>query len=631
LALAFIDKNLAGPIGAGRVLLVVLALWSLAIIVPGLYRVFDPLGAFGLSADNDGVVTDVVAPFASAADSPAAVAGILPGDRINLRTMRCIPLGTPQCSSLVAVLGGLGGMQSVMTGRQIALDIIPASGGPTRTVNLQATAAPLSFAGRVVLLADTLVGIIVILIAFWLVWTRPSWMTWGLFLYAIWFNPGQSFTYYALLQRWPLAVFAQEIGEAFAHGAAFAGLILFALRFPHDRTEPRWQRVEWLAPLLGAVIAALMLLSFGNMFGFPTERLTEFTFLAGYAIDAAVLLILLERRRTLPPQDEQRMRWVIWGCGIGIPAFIFAEICQSASLFSNIWGVAPSQTLIGLLYLPNGVLAYFASQAVWQHRVVSVSIPLRHGTVLTALTLAVAVPIIHIHENLSHFGASLQLPEWAWTLVLAPVLLLAMNRLHEIGVELVDHVLNRRYHSAKRHLHDVGEAMLKAQTLAEIDRLFIEGAVRTLCLASGAVFRRQGNVFRRQQDTVGWNASLKEELHPESDALLLRSLQVGAPLRLPHEGGDQRGLPTGLEAPCLSVPLCSGIPEATAVALFGSHQAGNDIDADEREMLGRLATKTTAASERVIADLLRQQVAQLQKQLAELQSAPTSPGRKLPP
>jgi hypothetical protein len=367
------------------------------------------------------------------------------------------------------------------------------------------------------------------------------------------------------------------------------------------------------------------------MFGFATERLTEFTFLAGYAIDAAVLLVLLERRRKLPPQEEQRMRWVIWGCGIGIPAYIFAEICQSTSLFSHIWGVSPSQTLIGLIYLPNGVLAYLAAQAVWQHRVVSVSIPLRHGTVLTALTLALGVPIVHIHDQLSHLGADLRLPGWAWALVVAPVLLLAMNRLHEVGVELVDRVLNRRYHSAKRHLHDVGEALQKAQNLAEIDRLLVEGAVGALGLASGAVFRRKGSVFRRTQDTLGWNESMKKELHPESDALLLRSFQLGAPVRLPHEGWDQRGLPTGLEAPSLSVPVCSGIPEATAVALFGPHQAGNDIDADEREMLGRLAEKAAAVSERVITDLLRGEVAQLRKQLADLQSAPASPRGRFQP
>ena len=143
------------------------------------------------------------------------------------------------------------------------------------------------------LLADTVVGVVVIVIAFWLVWTRPGWMTWGLFFYVIWMNPGQSFTYYALLQRWPIAVFAQEVAEALASGAAYAGLMIFALRFPDDRTEPRWQKVQWAALLIGVIMTGLTLAGFANMFGFPTEKITEVSFAAGLVVDAAVLLILL--------------------------------------------------------------------------------------------------------------------------------------------------------------------------------------------------------------------------------------------------------------------------------------------------------------------------------------------------
>jgi hypothetical protein len=403
-----------------------------------------------------------------------------------------------------------------------------------------------------VLLADTVVGAVVIIIAFWLVWTRPSWMTWGLFLYVIWINPGQSFTYYALLQRWPVAILAQELAEALARGAAFAGLLIFALRFPDDRIDPRWQKVQSAVPLLAAAMTVLTLSTFFNMFGLPTERISEVSFLAGLAIDAAVLLILLERRGKLPPQEEQRMRWVIWGCGIGLPTFIFAELCQSSDLFRHLWGVAPSQAIIGLLYLPNGVLAYFASQAVWQRRVVSVSIPLRHGTILAALSFAVGVPIFELHEKLSQVGEKFRLPTWIWLLVVAPAFLLLLHRLHEIAVEMVDRVFNRQYHSARRKLEEASEALVRAETLGEIDRLLVESVVRTLCLTSGAIFRSDGNVFRRTYDAKGWNASMKRELHPVLDAVALRSLEVGAPVRLCEGDWNSVELPTGLEAPCLA-------------------------------------------------------------------------------
>ena len=40
----------------GRVLLALLMLWGLAMIVPDLSRIVQPLGSFGFYADNDGVI-----------------------------------------------------------------------------------------------------------------------------------------------------------------------------------------------------------------------------------------------------------------------------------------------------------------------------------------------------------------------------------------------------------------------------------------------------------------------------------------------------------------------------------------------------------------------------------------------
>jgi len=604
---------------AGRVILIVLAFWALALIVPALQRVFDSLDSYGLSVDNDGIVTDVATLFPSAAGSPAADAGITPGDRIDLKAMRCIPASAPQCASLAALLGGLGGMHDTLPNRPITLTVLPQSGAPARTVELRSAPAPLNSAERLVLFADTAVGVAVITLAFWLVWTRPGWMTWGLFLYVIWFNPGQMVTYYAILQQWPAAVFAQEIVESLAQGAAFAGLMIFALRFPRDRTEPRWQKVQWAAPLVGVGMAVLSLLTFGSMLGFSTERITEINFLASYVVDAAVLLILLSRRRVLSPEDEQRMRWVIWGCAIGLPAYILAEVAQSSDLIAHLGGAPPPQALIGLLYLPNGVLAYFASQAVWQRRVISVSIPLRHGTVLVALSLALGIPVVQLHEKLGLLQENIRLPGWIWPVVVAPVLLLALHRLHEGAVEVVDRIFNRKFHSARQQLKDASEEMGRAKTLAEIDDLLAESTVRALFLSSGAVFRCDGSVYRRARDAKGWNASMKKELQLGSDDAALRSLQAGCPVRLGEDDWNCVELPSGVQAPCLSVPVRSGVPEATAVILFGPHQTGTDINDDECEMLEGFADRAAVAYERVITAMVRKELARLKEEIAALQ------------
>ena len=44
-----------------RLLLIVLLTWALAMIVPDVLRIVQPLGSFGFYADNDGMIYEVVA------------------------------------------------------------------------------------------------------------------------------------------------------------------------------------------------------------------------------------------------------------------------------------------------------------------------------------------------------------------------------------------------------------------------------------------------------------------------------------------------------------------------------------------------------------------------------------------
>ena len=611
--------------GLGRLLLIALGVWAVAMVLPSLYQVAEPLASFGLSANNDGVILDVTTPFESASESPAALSGLVPGDRIDLHRMQCAAPSSRVCANLVAVLGGLGGLQYVRPNREIELAILPVHGGPVQTVHLRAALAPLGWSARLILLANTVVGILFIATAFRLVWTQPNRMTWGFFLYAVWFNPGQTYAYYAALQSWPAAVLVQEFAEALAQGAAYAGLLAFALRFPTVRVDERWHRAERALPWIGAVLALLMLLSAANLLGFPTERITETAFLSGYVVDAIMILVLVRRRRHLHPQDEQRMRWAIAGCAIGLPAFIFAEICQSSGLLHDLWGAAPSQAAIGLLYLLSGVLAYFVGTAVRRRRVVSVAIPLRHGTITTALMLVLGIPVVYLHETLAAYQESLHLPEWIWPLFVAPVVLVVFHRLHEIAVNLVDHVFNRRFHQLQNRFREAGRAMLKADNLAAIDRLLVEEPARALRLSSAAVFRRMNGALRRVDPVIGWNsASVRELRSSDLDELALQSLECGAPARLRRGQWQRPGLPADDQAPCLAVPVCGGAKECIAIALFGPHEIGTDISADERVMLRELAIQAGSAYDRVETDDLRREVRELRARLATLEGVPTA-------
>jgi hypothetical protein len=608
-----------GPIsGLPRIVLLVLTAWALAMVLPSFYQVAWPLASFGFSADNNGVIVDVTSPFAAVGSSPAARAGLSVGDRIDLARMTCRTPASRVCADLVTVLGGSGGLQYVLPGREIDLPVRPAQGGAPRTVHLQAALAPLSYPGRIALLANTIASILFVLAAFRLVWSRPGAMVWGFFLYAIWFNPGQTYAYYAVLQSWPIALLLEQLAEGLAVGAAYAGLLVFALRFPGGAPDRRWYGWERAVPWIGAALAALTLLGGANLFGLPTETAAAAAYLAGYGVNALVLALLLARRRHLHPRDEQRMRWVIAGCAIGLPSFIFASICEATGLLQNIWGSVPSQTVVELLFLVQGVLGYFVWTAVRRQRVINVAIPLRHGTITAALTLALAVPVVFLHERLADYQEALHLPEWIWPLVVAPIMLVVLQRLHEIAVDLIDHAFNRAYHQARQRLARAGGAMQEANSFATIDRLLTEEPVRGLRLSSAAVFRNTESVLRRMEPAIGWGEAVLRELQPGLDAPVLECLARGEPVRLPPGRWQRPGLPPEDQAPCLAVPVCGGAREGIAVALYGPHETGSDITPDECDMLRELAAYAGRGYDRVETEALRGEVRALRAQLAML-------------
>jgi hypothetical protein len=604
----------------GRMLLIVLAVWALALILPDSYRVVAPLASLGLSADDNGTITNVRVPFKTLAESPAARAGLVPGDRLDLGQMRCIDPFSLGCADIVAVLGDFGGAGYVPQNERVRLIIRPVAGGPSRTVEISAAPSPMNWHARVVLLADTIVGALFIGVAFHLAWTRASRMTWGFFLYAIWFNSGQDYAAYAFLQSWPPGVLIEQGFEAVIQGAAYAGLLTFAMRFPNEHLDAHWRPFDAALSWLAIAVAVLALAGGLNVFGYPTAFITNVFFFSIVPLDIAALAILLIRLRQLRPQDEERMRWAVAGCAIGLPAFLLAELCTSTALPYRLLGIVPSLTIIELLFLFHGVIAYFVGIAVRRRRVVSVAIPLRRGAILAALTFILGVPIVYLHGLLDAYNESLggrfSLPEWIWPLVIGPLSLLALTKLHERAVNMTERVFNRRYHRARASLHHAAQAAMKAKELADVDRLLAETPVAGLRLSSAAVFRSIDGVFRRMDPAAGWPEPGLRTLDRDHDRLPLDCLSRGAPLPLPRGHWYRPGLPPDDEAPCLAVPVHGGATESIAIVLLGPHASGSDINHDERELLRGFASQAALAYDRVETETLRREVATLRAALA---------------
>jgi hypothetical protein len=591
----------------GRVVLVLLTIYAVAMVAPDFLRALRPLGSFGLATNGDGLIYDVQGPFSSAQDSPAWRAGLRAGDQLELVAMRCIPVDTELCAS---VLAQFGGVNYVMPGREARLIVAAAGGRPAREVSLVAEPRPADRLLDLVLVLDTLAGILVVLGAAWLVWTRPGAMTWGFFVYVIQFNPGQAFQFWAWLQLWPRALLIQDAISLVMQPAAYAGLLLFALRVPLDRTEGRWRDVERALPAIFIVLLVIALAGMGSVFGHPTEAWARSTLFIGFAVSVAALAILLGRRRDLSPRDYQRIRWVIWGCLIGLPAYLLAQLSQETSLFAD-WldGGLVSEEIAGALYLINGVLCLFVVEAVRRPTVVNVWIPLRRAT---ALGLLLSVPVLFLHKQIETIDEYIHMPYWAWVAV-ASGLVYLIARGHEFATELANRLFDRDFIRAERHLAAVGETILHARSLAEVERLLVNEPMRSLHLASAALFREQDGVYRRRV-SAGWDADEADELSADDPLLAARFERKPYPIDAAH--ASRARLPHDLARPILAAPV--GNPRRCyAIILYGGHEAGTDLDGGERRLLGALAHDAEIAYAQIESEILHKRVAALEGQLAQ--------------
>jgi hypothetical protein len=497
-----------------------------------------------------------------------------------------------------------------------------APGRSAREVNLVADQRPYNGWVLAVLVLDQVAAMLVILAAAWLVWTRPGIMTWGFFLYVIWFNPGQSAEYYALLQHYsPIALLTQNIVGAIAQGIGSAGFIWFALRAPNDETTSRWRPVELILPFVAIVLAGLLTLSYANLLGYPTEVLTRAGVLSGIFVATCAFLILLARQRELPPQDYQRLRWVIWGCLIGLPALVFADAGTTTTLLNNLWpGYSPPEQFWGLLYLVNGVLCLLVSEAVRRPYVVKVSIPLRRVTILGLL---LSLPVLFLHETIDHIREAISknvtLPAWAWIATAAAIIFL-ISKLHDSAAHYLDYLFNRSVAKAGEQL---GDAVLKARQYGEIEGQLVQGVRSALELTSASIFREQDRVFRRTAADRAWDNAARA-LDP-NDAML-EPAHAHRPYDVDGEAAARDDLPGGLMRPILAVPVGDRL-RCLGLALYGPHATGNALSHDERSMLAELADKAASALMKLDDEQLRRRIAALESELEAVAAglATTSP------
>jgi hypothetical protein len=362
---------------------------------------------------------------------------------------------------------------------------------------------------------------------------------------------------------------------------------------------------------LAIVFLGVALASMATVFGYSAEIWARAMVLIGFAVSVGALVILIARRRDLSPRDYQRIRWVIWGCLIGLPAYLLAQLSQQTSLFGDLLGKGQApEEVAGALSLVNGILCLFVVEAVRRQTVVNVWIPLRRAT---AFGLLLSVPVLFLHKQIEEIDHYIHMPDWAWVVV-ASGLVYLIARGHELATELMNRLFDRKFIRAERHLAEVGEIIQNSDSLDEVERLLVDEPMQTLRLASAALFREQDGLFTRSLST-GWDADHADALtsnHPLLSARFDRkpytpdSVDAASPAELPDD----------LERPVLVVPV-GNARRCYALVLYGGHEIGTDLDSSERHLLGSLAHDAEIAYAQVESETLRRRIAVLENQLAK--------------
>jgi hypothetical protein len=602
------------PSLAARIFIFLLTFWALIVIGPDMGRPFHPLGMLGIDYDNDGRILDVDDGRILVVDKEGSEAHerIVAGDRIDL--------GKPSFRAnddLLALFGGMGGLQYLQIDRRVKLELI----GPTgarRSVTLQARRHDLSLLESVVLELDEICGIGFILLGAFLVWVRPARVTWGFFLFAVWFNPGQYFTYYSWLP--PSGVLLQEFLQAIFQAAGIAGFVEFSLRFPNDRVEG-WRRpVERMLPLLFAVLAISGVLMFATPFGIHTEGISRFAYGLAYALYPFVVFAFVTKLRVLPPTESLRLRTVIAGCIPGLLFFIIADSIESTSLWQGLWdrlGWQPPELWLNLCYLVNALVAVSVGYAVICRRVLSISFILNRGLVLSfvgifvamlvELILVVTHQVLEEHRVLSNVVAAVAI------VLSAPFL----ERLAERLNHAIDQIVFRSLHHAEDRLHEVAEALAEASSLDGVERQLLDAPVEVLQLASAAFFTaNDDDRFELCKHARNWPANAVKTLEAD-DPLVLHLRRYHSPTRMHEIIRDDADLPTGAAYPAIVIPLAIE-RNVEAFVVYGGHTNGSDLLPDEITILVALASAATAARDHVAAKVARRQVEEYRRTLASL-------------
>jgi hypothetical protein len=567
--------------GVRYTLVFLLAVASLVTWLPDLRRDFGhPLGTAQLNINYKGVVTEA---------GPAAVAaGVSVGDRVDLAGK------TPEerNSALTPETADAG----------TPLDMPLVSRGRHYTARI--TTTPETPNVPVIVLRE-LAALLMLILGALLVLKRPNIATWAFFIFAL--NGGGPVNDFYLVGP----VWWFPIGDLWSGVLTwvppFFGAI-FALHLLHEGPLPPWRRlVEFVIyAVMAAAVACgaveiVLFVYFGIDWGEGTFISTGLTLLAYLSIPAILVATYAESKAS----TRERLRWVIWAFSITALAALADFLGSQGNLgVYNTTYLEHSLLTLAYTLVPAVAVLY----TVLKHRIIDVNVAISRAVVYAVLS-TIIVGIFTLVDMFFSSALSASRAGLMADMALALVLGFSFNAMHARVDRFMDWLIFRARHRAEEHVATVASAIPYARTPEHVNRLLIDEPVRTFGLADGVLMRVQSDGALEFVHAARGRPGEVPAEDAESLIAILRAQRK--PYRL-----TERHM-------ALAVPLFSEM-ELEAIAFYGTHSNGTDVDGDEIALIERAAVAAGAAYARFRAAALRERVAELEDENAQLKAAVTA-------
>lgn len=545
---------------------------ALILNVAATIELFGIQGSFGYRL----IYTDGFAVAAVDAGTPAARAGITPGDHLDFRQ-----------STLGDRIVGLAYREPV-PGETVRFRLI--HGNTSRELTLRAARLTESESHEALFspIASVLrlTGFLYIAVALVILLRRTNRMTWGLFLYLV---SATDVTIYQFPDRAvpPVALAADLLSVA-----GTVGLVVFALRFPAD------------APAGWRALVDRLALPIAVLFGIPNLAWDATSLFAGkspaawmsYGSTLGALALIVFAAATLvatyaaaPRSQRQRLQWVI----VGILCTLLSLGSAWARYWSAAYPLASSDALLWIATLLYAAAPFAIAYAVVRQRVFEISFVLGRTLVYTIVT-ATLFGFFAVIEWLAGRLIEQSGVAIAFVALAAIGVAFSLDALYGRVEHFVERTLFRKRHQAERRLSEVAAGLPAAENAAVVESALLAEPVRAYGLSGAKLFVRNGDGEYRNGHTA---------------------LDRAIPLQLQ---GRQRSLRLAQGDAALAVPVLVRA-RLYGVVLYGAHGNGEDIDPDEASSLEAVAAAAGIAYDHLQAARYERDAARWRK-LAEHQA-----------